>query len=269
VLADKLKETGHIVVYAASNFRRDLEMARIANACIASSTAIANRLRDVNPDVAVAPEPVDCWVSPGERRFENKRLLRICWIGGRANQEFLLRRLQAQATGVPRAQLKIISTGRNADAAYEFSRLATLTADCDVFLATASVNSDCSPNRIVQGWALGLPVIVEASHPYSHIVMHGIDGIVIHALDELARACEQLAIGSERRKLAEAGFQRAQKAFGDDKVAGWWVEFFRKRGWIEHCTNRKTGLFLSILWAVLHARSLWVKESWGWGFSKN
>ena len=264
VLADKLRKAGNIVVYAASDSRRDLEMARAANACVASSTAIANRLRNVNPDVAIAPEPVDCWVQPRERRFEDKSLLRVCWIGGEANQEHLLSRFKAEASGFPRSQLKVISIGRNADAKYEFSRLAILTADCDAFLVTASVNSECSPNRIAQGWALGLPVILEGAHPYSHLVMNGIDAVVIRDLCDLASACELLRAGLLRRGLAEAGFKRAQEAFADDTVARWWVEFFRERGWIGHCTNRRQALPLRILRAVSQLRTSWLTDMQFW-----
>ncbi|GIU78024.1 MAG: hypothetical protein KatS3mg005_1262 [Bryobacteraceae bacterium] len=250
--AQSLKRRGHWILYAGSNLRRDQAMAIEAHACIASSEIIRNELAKYCPDVVVAPEPVDCWVPPGTRSFRESPIRRLCWIGSEANQATLDRFLPIEAAKRRGVEVKVISQGKRASVQYDPTRLVEHCADCDVMLVTASINPEASPNRIIQGWALGLPVIVDMAHPYSQIIKNGVDGYLARDWKEFAHVVDTLRDPFKRFRIAEAGFTKANRDFNDEAIGDWWQHYLNARGWSRVLRRSQCRLAIRPSWMETH-----------------
>jgi glycosyltransferase involved in cell wall biosynthesis len=142
-------------------------------------------------------------------------------VGGDWNEE-----------GYPRALRNLIDRLGLSDRIYlenHRADIAALLANADVFVLPSL--SEARPRSIIEAMLLGLPVVASSVGGIPTLVSDGVTGCLIPPSDPiaLAEALDSLASSAElRRRLGEAGRQKAEAEFDPQQTARRYVELYKE-----------------------------------------
>lgn len=231
--------------------RRDLFRASFKNADLVSCTTdiLAEKLRTINPNVAVLPNLIDFNQYPNPKIELVKKEIRIGWQGGASHYEDLFMIYDAlekilkkypNVTFVYWGDMKLYGKLRNLPIdrveAYGWSnyevypyKLKLLNLDIGLCpVVENEFNRNKSAIKYFEYSVTGSASIASNWPPYSPCITHGRDGLLIGP-EQWFSAMEELILNKEKRQLlARNAYENIYENFNSDKQAYKWVEAYEK-----------------------------------------
>lgn len=226
---------------------RDLFAVNFKRADLITTTTdlLAERLRQFNPNVAVAPNLIDLAEYP--RLDLNRRGVRIGWQGGSSHYEDLwvmLEPLQRVLEKYPHATFVYLGDLRLAGlfkclpsaqvelhgwvnhAAYSY-KLATLALDIGLCpLADNAFNRNKSAIKWMEYSAGGAATVASAMPPYAPVITDGETGLLVPG-DGWFMALETLVLNADlRRRLAGNAYDVVAAQHNADAQVGFWASVY-------------------------------------------
>ncbi len=229
--------------------RRDLFRASFRSADLVSCTTdiLAEKLRTINPNVAVLPNLMDFNQYPKVELV--KRNIRIGWQGGASHFEdlFMVRdaigdilKKYPNVTFVYSGDMKLYGMFRKFPmerievhnwANYEVYpyKLACLNLDIGLCPVTENeFNRNKSAIKYFEYSMVGAASIASDWPPYSPCITQGKDGILVKP-DQWFNAMEELILDKEKREmLAKNAYENVYMNYNSDKKAHLWLDAYEK-----------------------------------------
>ena len=229
--------------------RRDLFRASFRSADLVSCTTevLAERLRTINPNVAVLPNLIDFNQYPSINTKLVKEGIRIGWQGGASHFEDLFMIYEAvgeilkkypQVTFVYSGDMKLYGKLRNFPihrveahdwVNYEVYpyKLKLLNLDIGLCPVTENEFNKCkSAIKYFEYSMVGAASIASDWEPYSPVINQGLDGLLVKP-DQWFNAMEELILNKEKReRLAKNAYDNIFENHNADKKAHLWLDAY-------------------------------------------
>jgi glycosyltransferase involved in cell wall biosynthesis len=258
--AERARERGAIVVYDAhvnyyevwgdyeiegtapteAQQRDAVEMTRLADHVLTSSSYLLEQVRRFNPNASWIPDGVDPTLYRGTRRHEPGPL-RLVWSGV-AKKARQLDAVVDVLARLPHAELVVVSDGvpdilpelervlPTRLTSFSDRRYARLLRGRDVIISPKRLANAYemghSEYKITLGMAIGLPAVASPQQSYLEALAGG-GGFVVDSPEEWRDALERLADPALRAEIGARAQQTVRERYSTPVVAQQYAELFR------------------------------------------